>query len=282
MAAAAASDMDRAVKELKFYDLAVDLIGSQATNLASKDSDINVLVSMPLKYLRKEVEEAKPPIYEVRSGRGRFCLEETLFLLHIPTGVELAVLSRWSADIFMRERDLLMTLLLEYDDRVPHLLRRIGEFYSRYRDGLPLAAGFPSRYLFMLTGIHFLMSRVMGYVLPPLAQAGPFIHTTNSTWEAGKKAKGVSERELYEEWLKRLSRSDTKGLFVDIRNPYSDVVEGKWRILDPASCLPAVDYDLVLLAKDVQGREQADPNSHPGAIALAARHEIAAMKNSES
>lgn len=262
-------DWEAAVKDLGQYDLAVDLVGSRKTDLAQPDSDINVLVSMPLKYLRKEVESATPPVYTVSKKVHAFCRDNVLHLIHISSRAELAVMSRWSADIFIRERDDLMRLVMEFDERIAHVLRRIGSWYRKYKAEMPPEKGFPNRYVFMLTGIHFMMARVMGHVLPPLAAAGPFINKESSTWMAGKKSSGVTENDLYNEWLRKIARSDKKGLFADIRNPYyegSDPVPDKWRVVDPATCLDTCNFNL----------KQEENNGQ--VIAQMAQQEIAAIK----
>jgi len=260
---------DTAVQDLKYHDLAVDLVGSRATGVDLPDSDVNVLVSMPLAALEKAVQEQVPVVFA--PAEDRWTREHTLRLKHLPTGAELDVISRWSTDIFVRERDEVLRQILEFDERAVAFLRYVGEFYRRHKDSIPPEEGFPSRYVFRLTGLHFLMARVRGPLLPPLTKNGPILDVQHSKWKAAKKAV-VSMEDLYQEWLKRLSTSDTRGLSADLRHPYEEGPPGKWRVVDPASGLEVARYRLQVS----QGE-----TSIPSVIAAAARRELAALREED-
>lgn len=264
----------RALGDLKLYDLAVDLVGSRATGLELEDSDVNVLVSMPLKGLERVLEEqGSSALFQVIPNR-RFRID-ALHLLHVASCEELTVISRWSTDIFIRERDELMRILLEYDERAVWFLKLVGGWCRRYRDELPPEEGFPNRYMFRISGLHFLMSRVLGVVLPPLKHAGPFLNTTNSRFKAAKKASAISVEDLFQDWLRSLTKSDVNGLYADLRNPYEEGTPGNspegpwWRIVDPASCEDLIAYNM---ADPERGR-------YVTAIAGAARRELARLKS---
>eukprot|EP00927_Polykrikos_kofoidii_P048392 TRINITY_DN42674_c0_g1_i1.p1 TRINITY_DN42674_c0_g1~~TRINITY_DN42674_c0_g1_i1.p1 ORF type:complete len:265 (+),score=40.89 TRINITY_DN42674_c0_g1_i1:218-1012(+) len=258
----------RAVGDLKLYDLAVDLVGSRATNLADDDADVNVLVSMPLKGLQRALEEqGSSAMFKIIPNR-RFRID-ALHLLHPASGAELIAISRWSADIFIRERDELIRLLIEYDERVPSFLTLIGNWYRRYAEEMPEEEGFPNRYTFRIIGLYFLMARVLGVVLPPLKDAGPFLNTTHASFKAAKKASAISVDDLFQEWIKVLMKSDINGLFAHLRLPYQECLPGLWRVVDPASCEDLIMYDMA----------QPEDCACVATLSSLARRELARLKN---
>merc|ERR1712125_247785 len=124
-----------------------------------------------------------------------------------------------------------------------------GQWYTRRRDEFPAEA--PNRYFFRLTGVHFLMARALGPLLPPLAEAGPFLNEQHPTWKArsAKGSGGIDAETLFVEWLKKMSKSDSSGLLVDLRKPYAleDIDESeirRWRILDVATMRDVVNWKL--------------------------------------
>jgi hypothetical protein len=269
--------MDRVITDLKAHDLAVDLIGSRAVGLSAEDSDINVLVTLSMEVLKRAVEAQVPATFTVKRFPLKWNSHRALVLTHIHTNEEIVIISRCSADLFLRERDIIIQLLLDFDDRVGQLLRLIGQWYSRRRDELPPDA--PNRYVFRLSGLHFLMSRIQGGpLLPPMTEAGPFLNKLHPTWKArSTKSAPVHADELFHEWLRKISKSDTAGLLVDLRHPYAledidDSEVKRWRILDVATQKDIVNFKL---NSDFTARV-------PRAIAQVARRDVAQIANQQA
>jgi hypothetical protein len=236
-------DLDKALSDLRLYDLAVDLHGSRALGIAIPASNIDVLISRPLKGLLNELEDVPQGSRRIFKHVGTVeCgppdyLPPQVHLLHVPSGLRLDLISRWSADIFVRERDKVCQACMEKDDRVQPFLKLVREWVERHRNHWPTAEGYPSSYCFRLMALHFLMYHMLGVVLPPLREYGAFLNEKDERFVAAKKAVGLTADDLFEEFLEYLGRAGKgdKGLWANLRNPVEAFSPGTWQVFDPPS-----------------------------------------------
>mmetsp|Transcript_40899 Transcript_40899/g.73918 ORF Transcript_40899/g.73918 Transcript_40899/m.73918 type:complete len:276 (-) Transcript_40899:47-874(-) len=229
---------EKALQDLRAFDISVTLHGSRVYGLAHEGSDVDLLTSMPLKRLQLDVEEQVPPQFRVLEAP---CVKTKpaprLLLLHLQSGVEVDVVSRWSTDIFVRERDALTQLMLGYDARVLEFMKLASEWVRLNQD----KNIWPHAYACRILAFHFLMTRVTGPLLPPLKDNGCYLEQDHPTYISLKKVVVVSGDELMQEWMRRLMSVDTKGLYASLRHPYEEG-EGanttKCIIFDPANNEP--------------------------------------------
>lgn len=237
------ADIEKALADLKLLDLAVDLYGSRAIEVAHRESDVNVLVSRPFPPLIREIQEAadsanpKFMLVEVVPTQLPDCLPPRLVLKHISTDVVLDVISRWSADIFVRQRDEVSGVMLAFDDRVRDFIRLLHDWVLHHRHDFPTAEGYPNMYVFRLIGFHFLMARVMGVVLPPLVAIGCKLNELDDSFVAQKKVKKdkASPEELLQDWLEALSKAEKRGLWANLKKPQETGPPSVWQVIDPPS-----------------------------------------------
>eukprot|EP00928_Gymnodinium_smaydae_P073650 TRINITY_DN56812_c0_g1_i1.p1 TRINITY_DN56812_c0_g1~~TRINITY_DN56812_c0_g1_i1.p1 ORF type:complete len:260 (+),score=80.90 TRINITY_DN56812_c0_g1_i1:74-853(+) len=224
---------DKAVSDLRGFDLSATAIGSRVTGLATDDSDVNVAVTVPIEALARQIEEQTPQQFKIVEKKL-----PRLLLTHISTRAKVAVITRWSSEThFLRKRDELLQMVVEYDQRAFDFLRLIGDWQRGCAKELPVAEGFPNAYVWRVIGVHFLMTRFSGILLPPLVDNSLTLaafNTNHSKFKASKKC-GDNASELFYDWMKRLIAAETKGLKVNLREPYEESEPGKWCVLDPAS-----------------------------------------------
>jgi len=235
--------IDKALTDLRLYDLAIDLHGSRALGIHQPNSNVDVLITRPLQGLLNELEKEAPEqskfnhIGTVPTGPPWY-LPQKLRLSHLATGVELQLISRWSADIFVRERDAFTKACFNQDERVQPYLELVLKWAKRRSDFMPVDQGYPSVYCFRLFALHFLMVRMHGAVLPPLTRFGSSIDVNNEGYARKQKAetKFPSDDLAVEflEHLGKLSKPD-QGLCANLRNLEESGLPGEMQVVDPPS-----------------------------------------------
>jgi len=236
------ANLDKALNDLRIYDLAIDLHGSRAVGIHQPNSNVDVLITRPLQGLLHELEEhgvkqsrfehvrtvpAGPPWYQ----------PSMMQLHHIPTSIKLDLISRWSADIFVRERDAVAHICLKKDDRVQGYLELVLKWAKRRRDFLPVDQGYPTVYCFRIMALHFLMSRVWGVILPPLTANGSFLDDNAEKYVPAKKDKVTASDDLAVEFLDYLGKcaKPDMGIWASLRKPMEAGPPGVWQVIDPPS-----------------------------------------------
>lgn len=234
--------MDKALTDLRLFDLSIDLHGSRALGIHQPYSNTDVLTTRPLQGLLHELEEDpqqqkfKPTGPVLPGGPPPWCMPPKLKLLHIPSGIHLDVISRWSADIFVRDRDAVAHACIAKDERVQPFLTTVVKWAKGRKDFLPGDQGYPNSYCFRLFALHFLMARVVGVVLPPMKDRGTFLNEESEKYAASKKIeKTMTIDDLALEFLEHLGKSGKpdRGLWADLRNPYEPGPVGVWQVIDP-------------------------------------------------
>jgi hypothetical protein len=241
------ANLDKALEDLRLYDLAVDLHGSRALGFAQPGSNVDVLCTRPLEGLLSELQgESK----DDKRKDQRFKYVDTipcsapwyqpprLLLQHVPTGVQLDLISRWSADIFVRERDAVTKACMAYDEKVQPFLELVLKWSRKRKDQMPADEGNPNSYCFRLMALHFLMYRVIGILLPPLTKFGAFLNEKDERYAAVKnKDKALKADELVIEFLDHLGKSGKpgNGLWADLRDPAKEGQAGVWQVVDPVT-----------------------------------------------
>lgn len=234
------ADLEKALADLRLYDLAIDLHGSRALDIAQPDSDVNVIITRPLQGLLNELEESQQTLF--RHVGWTPCtppwfLAPRLLLLHVKTDIQLDLIGRWSADIFVRERDVVTNVCMAKDDRVKPFLELVGKWARGRKGFMPEDEGFPNSYCFRLIGLHFLMLRMVGVVLPPLTAIGSFLNDKEERYMAAKKDTAMQADDLVVEFLQHLGKAGKpeRGLWANLRIPTEPGPPGVWQVLDPPS-----------------------------------------------
>jgi len=234
------ANLAKALADLRLYDLAVDLHGSRAVGIAQRKSNVDVLITRPLESLLQELEQDED--HHFKYIRTDPCLAPwwqppRLVVQHLPTGVRLDLISRWSADIFVRERDAVARVCLQKDDRVQAYLEMALKWYYARRTFMPADQGYPTAYCFRLIALHYLMSRQLGVVLPPLTRFGSFLNEDSEDFTHLVKDKVTLADDLAVEFLEHLGKVGKHGeaLWADLRKPSETGPLGVWQVIDPPS-----------------------------------------------
>lgn len=236
--------LEKALADLRIYDLAIDLHGSRALGIAQSNSNVDVLITRPLEGLLNELQDDPSRFRHecsIESGPPWY-LPPILKLLHVPTGTELDLISRWSADIFVRERDAVAKACFAQEERVQPYLEMVMKWAKRRGSFMSVDHGYPSAYCFRLFALHFLMTRMtLGVVLPPLTAFGAFVDLKHDVYKNAKIDKSTPADDLAVEFLEHLGKSGKStqpGIWADLRKPFEVVPSGVWQVVDPPSHKP--------------------------------------------
>lgn len=236
--------MEKAMADLRLYDLAIDLHGSRALGIAQRKSNVDVLITRPLESLLKELLHEEDDARFTHAGSEPcgppWYLPQKLMLQHVATSVRLDLISRWSADIFVRERDAVARVCLEKDERVHPFLELVAKWYYARRACMPPEEGYPTAYCFRLFALHYLMSRSekgVGVVLPPLTTFGSFLNEKDEKYIYLTKDTATVADDLAVEFLENLGRlsKEGQGLWADLRKPDETGPPTEWQAIDPPS-----------------------------------------------
>lgn len=236
--------LDKVLGDLRLYDLSIDLHGSRNIGIHQPSSNVDILTTRPLQGLLDELYEDKrnynkfKATSEVIETGPPWFMPPKIQLIHVPTRIPIDVISRWSADIFVRDRDKVTSICIEKDERVLPFLQAVLTWAKSRQDYFPAEEGYPSSYIFRLLALHFLMARVQGVVLPPLGAHFCKLNEEHEKYAAAKKAeKSMSADDLCTEFLEYLARcgKPDRGIWADLRKPMEPGPNGEWQVIDPPS-----------------------------------------------
>jgi hypothetical protein len=235
-------NLDKVLGDLRLYDLSIDLHGSRNIGIHQPSSNVDILTTRPLQGLLDELHQDPQnkfrPLSEVIQTGPPWFMPPKIQLQHVPTSIQLDVISRWSADIFVRDRDKVASICIEKDERVLPYLQLVLTWAKSRQDYFSVEEGYPSSYIFRLLALHFLMARVQGVVLPPLRAHHVALNAEHERYAAAKKVeKSMSPDDLATEFLEYLARcgKPDRGIWADLRNPMEPGPNGVWQVIDPTS-----------------------------------------------
>eukprot|EP00747_Dinoflagellata_sp_TGD_P216485 gnl/TRDRNA2_/TRDRNA2_89028_c0_seq1.p1 gnl/TRDRNA2_/TRDRNA2_89028_c0~~gnl/TRDRNA2_/TRDRNA2_89028_c0_seq1.p1 ORF type:complete len:317 (-),score=46.32 gnl/TRDRNA2_/TRDRNA2_89028_c0_seq1:91-1041(-) len=210
------------------FDPKAQVHGSRALGLAAADSDLDVLVSVPLQRILSLVRRKSCGFVLVRSVPT--ARVPRVLLRHKRTQVLVDAVEA-VRDPHALAKDALVNRWLLIGGEVPAFVRLLRTWARSHEDQLPREEGYPNSFLLLLSGLWYLRNRA-GF-------RGPGDDT--SATSTAQPASAASALELFRGWLKFVAEGSNPPRLLDLRSDSerqqhsSAARPAGWAVVEPIS-----------------------------------------------